>query len=112
MGFYHLADLPSARATRKRHEAFLKGKDVRGRIYVAPQGINAQFSAPAVVAAEYLIWVGTRARRRWRGKEEGEGGKSAPQTPSPRPPPSPCSRRCGPTPSPPPGASTSSRSSG
>ena len=75
VGFYHLADLPSARATRRRHEAFLRGRDVRGRIYVAPQGLNAQFSAPAAVAAEYLIWVRNESEKKMEGEaEEGGGG--------------------------------------
>lgn len=87
VNFYHLVDLPSARATRKRHEAFLKGRDVRGRIYIAPQGINAQFSAPAAVAAEYLIWVKNESEK--VGEEgggevggEGEGEEAALPPPS------------------------------
>ena len=75
VNFYHLADLPSARATRKRHEAFLAGKDVRGRIYIAPQGINAQFSAPAGVAAEYLIWVKNESESVSSEVEKGEEGE-------------------------------------
>jgi len=80
VNFYHLVDLGSARATRKRHENFLKDKDVRGRIYIAPQGINAQFSAPAGVAADYLIWVRNESER---GEEdEGESASSSPPSPA------------------------------
>ena len=37
---------------------------------MAPQGINAQFSAPAGVAAEYLIWVRNESERVEEGSEE------------------------------------------
>ena len=55
--FYHLAPIPNARAARKAHERVLTTLDVRGRIYISPQGINAQFSAPEADTEAYVAWV-------------------------------------------------------
>ena len=55
--FYHLVPIPNARATRKAHERVLTTLDVRGRIYISPQGINAQFSAPQADTDAYVAWV-------------------------------------------------------
>ncbi len=41
----------------KAHRAALAGLDVRGRIYISSQGINAQYSGPADDACQYARWV-------------------------------------------------------
>lgn len=41
----------------RRHRAFLDGKDVRGRIYIAPHGINCQAGGAAADARAYVDWV-------------------------------------------------------
>ncbi len=35
----------------------IDGLDIRGRIYLSPQGINAQYSGPAADAVKYAQWV-------------------------------------------------------
>lgn len=40
-----------------QHRAVLNGLDIRGRIYLSPQGINAQYSGPEVDAVKYAEWV-------------------------------------------------------
>jgi len=61
VNFYHLVDVAHPRTLRKDHERFLKGRDVRGRIYVSPQGVNAQFSATAADARAYALWLSSLA---------------------------------------------------
>jgi len=39
------------------HAAALSALDIAGRIYITPQGINAQFSGPAGDADAYVAWV-------------------------------------------------------
>jgi predicted sulfurtransferase len=39
------------------HRAALNGLDIRGRIYISAQGINAQYSGPADDACQYARWV-------------------------------------------------------
>ncbi|KAK9105879.1 hypothetical protein Scep_022723 [Stephania cephalantha] len=39
------------------HLSFLQGRDVRGRIYVNQQGINAQYSGPSADALAYVEWL-------------------------------------------------------
>lgn len=41
----------------RQHKAALSGLDVRGRIYISPQGINAQYSGPEADAVQYAQWV-------------------------------------------------------
>ena len=41
----------------RQHRAALNGLDVRGRIYISPQGINAQYSGPEADALQYAQWV-------------------------------------------------------
>ena len=57
MNFYHLVDLPNEEAELADHRAWLDGQDVRGRIYISSQGINAQLSAPKTVALAYAAWI-------------------------------------------------------
>ena len=40
------------------HRSFLSGRDIKGRIYLSAQGINAQFSGPSRDALDYAQWVG------------------------------------------------------
>ena len=40
------------------HRDWLRTRDVRGRIYITTQGINAQYSGPQKDAHEYALWVG------------------------------------------------------
>ncbi|KAK9091433.1 hypothetical protein Sjap_024610 [Stephania japonica] len=40
-----------------KHLSFLQGRDIRGRIYVNEQGINAQYSGPSADALAYVEWL-------------------------------------------------------
>lgn len=41
----------------RQHKAVLDGLDIRGRIFITPQGINAQYSGPEADAVKYAQWV-------------------------------------------------------
>ena len=41
----------------RAHRAALRGLDIRGRIYISSQGINAQYSGPVDDACQYVRWV-------------------------------------------------------
>jgi hypothetical protein len=59
INFYHLSDVsqPTEAATRHKTAIQDKGWDIRGRIYISYQGINAQFSGPWQDALAYTEWV-------------------------------------------------------
>jgi len=59
MNFYHLVDVADQEAELEAHREYLDGKDIRGRIYISHQGINAQLSGPADIAAAYGEWIKT-----------------------------------------------------
>lgn len=40
-----------------QHREWMEGKDIRGRIYISAQGINAQYSGPEEDAVAYAQWV-------------------------------------------------------
>ena len=40
-----------------QHRGVIAGLDIKGRIYISKQGINAQFSGPASDAVSYAQWV-------------------------------------------------------
>ena len=41
----------------EQHRHYLAEKDIRGRIYISTQGINAQFGGLTAHAIEYTQWV-------------------------------------------------------
>ncbi|CAI7803323.1 unnamed protein product, partial [Closterium sp. NIES-54] len=57
LNFYHFADVEDAHGDVERHHAFLQERDIRGRIYISHQGINAQLSGPASHVMDYAHWV-------------------------------------------------------
>ena len=63
--FYWLTDVDDYEATVARHQQWVGEQqlDVRGRIYINQQGINAQLSGPGDHAVQYAQWV-TQVRRR------------------------------------------------
>lgn len=42
---------------RKEAEVWLRERDIRGRIYVSSQGINAQYSGPSRDADAFAEWI-------------------------------------------------------
>lgn len=57
VNFYHLVDIPRPRELVKQHAAFLEGRDVRGRIYISEQGVNAQYGGVREDAVAYAKWL-------------------------------------------------------
>jgi len=57
VNFYHLVDIPRPHDVVKQHKEFLEGKDVRGRIYISEQGINAQYGGRRSDAVNYAEWL-------------------------------------------------------
>ena len=57
--FYWLTDVVDYEEVVALHRQWVADRayDVRGRIYINQQGINAQLSAPADQAVEYAQWV-------------------------------------------------------
>lgn len=57
INFYHLVDIPDTAEMMERQRAFLADKDVRGRIYISPHGINCQAGGRAGDARAYVEWI-------------------------------------------------------
>ncbi|BFI31251.1 UPF0176 protein [Marchantia polymorpha subsp. ruderalis] len=57
VNFYHFVNIDDPHLEVARHTDFLKNYDVRGRIYISEQGINAQLSSRGKGAMEYAEWV-------------------------------------------------------
>ncbi|KAL3693849.1 hypothetical protein R1sor_007500 [Riccia sorocarpa] len=57
VNFYHFVGIDDPHLEVTRHTEFLKDRDVRGRIYISEQGINAQLSSRGRIAIDYAEWV-------------------------------------------------------
>ena len=57
VNFYHLTELGQPHAAIASHRRWLQDKDIKGRIYISSQGINAQLSGPEADAHAYATWV-------------------------------------------------------
>lgn len=57
VNFYHFVEIEDAHGEVARHLAFVEGRNIRGRIYINHQGINAQLSGPKEDAMAYAEWV-------------------------------------------------------
>ncbi|XP_073299539.1 rhodanese-like domain-containing protein 8, chloroplastic [Primulina huaijiensis] len=57
VNFYRLAFVEDPEMEVSKHLSFMQGRDIRGRIYLNEQGINAQYSGPAKDAMTYVNWV-------------------------------------------------------
>ena len=60
VNFYILTDIPDPAAELAAHQAFVADLDLRGRIYLSWQGINAQYSALSQHAEAYAQWCKSR----------------------------------------------------
>eukprot|EP00854_Cymbomonas_tetramitiformis_P001753 gene1753-2414_t len=60
--FYHLVDLENPEDDVKRHQEFMQERDVKGRIYINQQGINAQLTGKNDDAVEYARFVQSDSR--------------------------------------------------
>jgi predicted sulfurtransferase len=57
VNFYHLVDVEQPHEMLEQHRAYMKGKDVRGRIYISEQGVNAQYGGETRDAVGYAEWL-------------------------------------------------------
>lgn len=57
LNFYHLVDVPKPFELLRQHRAFLEGRQVRGRIYISHQGVNAQCGGETGDAVAYVQWL-------------------------------------------------------
>lgn len=60
VNFYQLVDIPDPDAEIAAHRDFLSGLDIRGRIYISHQGVNAQFGGTLSDCEAYAQWVRSR----------------------------------------------------
>lgn len=60
VNFYHLVELEDVPGEARIHRSYCKERDIRGRVYISPQGINAQFGGKKKDAIEYAEFVGSR----------------------------------------------------
>ncbi|KAI8112942.1 hypothetical protein M9434_004261 [Picochlorum sp. BPE23] len=57
VNFYHLVDIVDPDEVISRHKEYLEDKEVKGRIYISEQGINAQFGGVTEDAVGYAEWL-------------------------------------------------------
>ncbi|KAF3438384.1 hypothetical protein FNV43_RR21146 [Rhamnella rubrinervis] len=57
VNFYRFVFIKDPLAEVAKHLNFLKGFDLKGRIYLNEQGINAQYSGPSKGALAYVEWL-------------------------------------------------------
>lgn len=57
IAYYVFTPIEDPTGEVKRHQKFLENKDIKCRIYISNQGINAQMSGSKIDAQIYLEWV-------------------------------------------------------
>eukprot|EP01025_Chloroclados_australasicus_P051584 TRINITY_DN6010_c0_g1_i1.p1 TRINITY_DN6010_c0_g1~~TRINITY_DN6010_c0_g1_i1.p1 ORF type:complete len:493 (+),score=12.11 TRINITY_DN6010_c0_g1_i1:90-1568(+) len=59
INFYHLIDVSEPKAVVESHKNYISNNhlDLRGRIYISSQGVNAQFGGIKQNAIQYAEWV-------------------------------------------------------
>ncbi|CAH2037084.1 unnamed protein product [Thlaspi arvense] len=57
VNFYRFVSIEDPSAVIAKHLSFLKDLNIRGRIYLNEQGINAQYSGPSKDALAYVEWL-------------------------------------------------------
>ncbi|KAI3436466.1 hypothetical protein D9Q98_005883 [Chlorella vulgaris] len=57
VNFYHLVDIERPHEVINRHKDWMEGKEVRGRVYISEQGINAQYGGVREDAEGYARWL-------------------------------------------------------
>ncbi|GKV05321.1 hypothetical protein SLEP1_g17349 [Rubroshorea leprosula] len=57
VNFYRFVMIKEPEEEIAKHLDFLKDYDIRGRIYINEQGINAQYSGPSKDALAYIEWL-------------------------------------------------------
>ena len=57
LAYYHLTEIANPELEVRKHKNFFKEQDVKGRIYISSEGINAQMSASIDSAKAYKEWL-------------------------------------------------------
>jgi UPF0176 protein len=57
IAFYIFTPIADPELEVRRHQEFFAEKDIRSRIYISSEGINAQMSAEKSAAEEYMGWM-------------------------------------------------------
>ncbi|KAL1224068.1 Rhodanese-like domain-containing protein 8 [Cardamine amara subsp. amara] len=57
VNFYRFVSIGDPEAEIEKHLSFLQDLNIRGRIYLNEQGINAQYSGPSKDALAYVEWL-------------------------------------------------------
>ncbi|NDD58814.1 MAG: hypothetical protein EBZ47_06145, partial [Chlamydiae bacterium] len=57
IAFYIFTAIEDPKAEVKKHHEFFSTRDIRSRIYISHEGINAQMSASKESAQEYMDWM-------------------------------------------------------
>lgn len=61
LAYYHLTPLDNPAAEVQLHKKFFKERDIKGRIYLAEQGINGTLSGPKDAIFEYMQWLWSKS---------------------------------------------------
>lgn len=57
LSYYHLLPISDPKKEVIAHKRFMESLDIKGRIYITPQGINGTVSALPDVAETYVQWL-------------------------------------------------------
>ncbi|GMH42010.1 hypothetical protein BSKO_09929 [Bryopsis sp. KO-2023] len=57
VNFYHLVDIQNPQQAVEDHKVWMTDRDIKGRIYLSTQGINAQYSGAWDDAVAYPKWL-------------------------------------------------------
>jgi UPF0176 protein len=57
LAFYIFTPIENPEEEVRKHHRFFKTRDIRSRIYISKEGINAQMSAEKTAALEYIDWL-------------------------------------------------------
>lgn len=57
LAFYHFVSIEDPHLEVQKHHAYFADRDVRCRIYISQDGINAQMSASVEAGEEYMHWL-------------------------------------------------------
>ncbi len=67
LAYYYFTAIEAPVLEVLRHKDFFSTRDIKGRIYISPNGINGQMSATPRAAEEYMLWL--RCDPRFQGVE-------------------------------------------
>ena len=60
IAYYHIIPIEDPHEEVVQHKNFFHNRDIKSRIYISKEGINAQMSASPEAADEYMRWISER----------------------------------------------------